>query len=723
MFKKKHFLSLSGVIIVTLSTLIVSLLGWGVIIEPFELKALDWFFLQRPPHPVSEEIVLVSITEEDIKRLNQYPLSDRKLAQILEQIITAQPRVIGLDIIRDFAVFDQDFSLSENELAFRKLQTIFRETNNLYGIAKITDAPGFSSIPGTKTLEQAGRLTAADLVIDKDGVVRRGNLYPDYQKDIQGLGLAVALKYLETERISNGAQKDLPLSSKLQPQAASKRESQVCPLPTEYPQSGWLKLNEQILCPFTPKYGGYANHSDSGYQILINWRSCQGTNFQRINISDILNNRFNPELFKNRLVLIGNVAESSRDRFFTPCSQDTGDTPDLMSGVAIQAHLANQIISIAQGQTLPIYSWSERYEIAWVVLWAICLQIFTSYFFRFKSLFFSFSLLFIGAIFSLVLYYSDLTIFFNWGLWLPLVPNWLCFFLQVFFTFFSFYYFKLQQANITLEKRVKSRTRELSQALDNLQITQEKMIAQEKLNFLGKNIVYISHEIRNPLGVIKGANAYSLRLIENESEAETSIKKITINQLLENSAQIDQHLERINRIIMLLNEQVKSSEQPAQYYDLNEVVSQALEITMYSFKITYNWNVSLEIETDYADNLNKVKIYQSDFERALCNLIDNSLYSLRQKRSKNLDYLPQLFIATQQLTNRIQVIIEDNGEGIAPEDETKIFEEFYTTKSSEGTGLGLFIVKQIIEGEHGGEVKVVSEWEKFTRFTIVIPLL
>ena len=136
--------------------------------------------------------------------MEQYPLSDHKLAQILTQIIEAQPRVIGLDLIRNFAVYDQNLSKEENQEAYEQLPTIFRQNDNLYGIAKITEAEGFSSIPGATTLEEVGRLTAADLVLDQDGVARRGNLYPSYEKAIPSLGLGVALKYLENEGISAG---------------------------------------------------------------------------------------------------------------------------------------------------------------------------------------------------------------------------------------------------------------------------------------------------------------------------------------------------------------------------------------------------------------------------------------------------------------------------------------------------------------------------------------
>ncbi len=123
----------------------------------------------------------------------------------------------------------------------------------------------------------------------------------------------------------------------------------------------------------------------------------------------------------------------------------------------------------------------------------------------------------------------------------------------------------------------------------------------------------------------------------------------------------------------------------------------------------------------YDSNLPSIKLYLCDFERAICNLIDNSLYSLKQKQQNNPNYVPKLLITTKQLESQVELTIEDNGEGIKPEDEKKVFEEFYTTKGDQGTGLGLYIVKEIIEGEHGGKLTLTTKWQEFCRLSITIP--
>ena len=692
------------------SVLFVCLLRFWGFLEPYELKLLDGFFLSSRSQPIDEEIVLVTITEEDIERLEQYPLSDRQLVQILESIIKAQPRVIGLDLLRDFKVYDKNLSEEKNQRAYQQLQTIFRQTDNLYGIAKITEAPGLPSIPGASIFRHQERLTAVDLVLDRDGVARKGNLYPDYEQEtIPGLGLATALKYLEREGI--------------QPREASRQKSRVCPLPRDYPKQGWLQLGSVVLCPLTPRFGGYANENDSGYQILINWHSCQEKSFPIISLGELLDDNLNPELIKDRLVLIGNTSLSGKDFFFTPCSQKTGDNARQISGVELHAHLARQIIGMARGTLLPISAWKETSEIVWITMWAICLQITFLGFIRVKSRFFWLYSLINLLILASILYYLDLYLFESRGLWLPLLPVWSCFALQSLFNVFIFFVYLLKQSNNALEVKVRERTKSLQKALDNLQALQQKMIDQEKINFLGKNTLYISHEIRNPLGALELANLISLELIKTLAQKESlSHEQVSLTKILDNSYQIEQYIERINRIIVQLNNYTKSSELPSIDCDLERLIDEALEITIYSFGIRHHWTESIQIEKNYDPNLPPVQLYRSDFERAICNLIDNSFYSLKQKQTSNPDFSPRLWLTTKKLDEQVQIILEDNGEGIAPEDEGEVFEEFYSTKGDEGTGLGLFLVKQIIEGKHNGRLNLQTKWGEFTRITISIPL-
>lgn len=238
---------------------------------------------------------------------------------------------------------------------------------------------------------------------------------------------------------------------------------------------------------------------------------------------------------------------------------------------------------------------------------------------------------------------------------------------------------------------------------------------------LGKNISYVVHDIRNPLATIGGANFVLVQLIKNLSRNKNlDDSQEILNEININSNRIEQALTRIYRLIANLNQQVKSEDELLVDCSLNQVIDDALDMTLCSFRVRQDWNESVEINTDYDSYLPLIKLHRLDFERAICNLIDNSLHSLKEKKQENSDFVPKLSITTKQLDGRVQLIIEDNGEGIKPEDESKVFKEFYTTKGDQGTGIGLFMVKQTIEEQHNGILALETSYGDFARFIITL---
>src|SRR5207249_1126981 len=94
-----------GIFVGLLVAIGMSAVRYGGHLEPFELRAHDWFIRSQPaPHQQETRIVLIGITEEDIRQLGRWPLTDRMLADVLAKLRTYGPVAIGLDIYRDFAV-------------------------------------------------------------------------------------------------------------------------------------------------------------------------------------------------------------------------------------------------------------------------------------------------------------------------------------------------------------------------------------------------------------------------------------------------------------------------------------------------------------------------------------------------------------------------------------------------------------------------------------------
>jgi signal transduction histidine kinase len=129
-------------------------------------------------------------------------------------------------------------------------------------------------------------------------------------------------------------------------------------------------------------------------------------------------------------------------------------------------------------------------------------------------------------------------------------------------------------------------------------------------------------------------------------------------------------------------------------------------------------NVGFHISLTIPENLPDIVFDREAIEQVIYNLIDNACkYS---HESKTIDV--QLFLAG----NNIIISVRDYGVGIRKEDQEKIFSRFYRageelTQSVKGSGIGLAIVKQIVEAHHG-EIDVESEFGKGSRFTVSIPL-
>lgn len=300
-------------------------------LQSMELMALDQMFRLRPPELADSRIVLVTIGESDIKQLGQWPMSDAVLAQLISAIKQQQPRVIGLDIFRDLPV----------EPGHQALANVFTTTPNLIGIENVIKAANGEVIPAPSLLKQRNQVSASDLLLDKDGRVRRSLLYLRTQDDrsIFTLGARLAFLYLDKQGISRQ-----PLN----------------------PEQTKFQLGQAIFTPLQPNDGGYVGVDAGGYQILSNFPKFQH-GFRTIALTEVLQKRLPRDLLRDRIVLIGVTAESLKDKFFTSYTTDTTAVP---AGVEVHALFTSQLLSAALDGRSLLHTWSEPMESLWIVLWS-----------------------------------------------------------------------------------------------------------------------------------------------------------------------------------------------------------------------------------------------------------------------------------------------------------------------------------------------------------------
>jgi signal transduction histidine kinase len=254
---------------------------------------------------------------------------------------------------------------------------------------------------------------------------------------------------------------------------------------------------------------------------------------------------------------------------------------------------------------------------------------------------------------------------------------------------------ELQRWNIELERRVQERTRALREA-------QEQLIAQEKLAALGQMASVVGHELRNPLAVMNNS-IYFLKTKLGSLAAEGPDAKI--------DPKIEKHLKilegevvKSNTIIRDVLDFARNRELNAAPRKMDELVEKAIE------RIQLPPNVTME-KLLQLGNL-EVMVDEDEMRQVLVNLMENACQAMTSGG--------RLLVGTKAQGEFVQITIADTGCGIPQEHLAKIFAPFFTTKSR-GTGLGLAVVRKIIDRHHG-TIEVRSKVGEGTAFLIRLPL-
>ncbi len=307
--------------------LVIALRLLGVL-EVFELAALDQLFLLRPKEAPDSRIVLVTIDETDLQKQKQWPMSDAMLARLLDKIRQQKPAAIGIDFYRDFSV----------EPGHQQLQKIFETTPNLIGIQQVSNQ-GEALVDGPPILKQRDQVGVSDLLIDRDGKIRRGLLYlsDSNNENIFSLSFKLAELYLRSKGIEPTLTKD-----------------------------NQVQIGAAVFPAFESNDGGYAQADSGGYQIILNYRGDIEA-FPTISLTDTLADRIPRTFMSGRIVLIAPTAGSFKDQFYTSINGGLFSPPGTTPGAVIHANLTSQLLTAALDDRPNIRVWSKPLEGLWIV--------------------------------------------------------------------------------------------------------------------------------------------------------------------------------------------------------------------------------------------------------------------------------------------------------------------------------------------------------------------
>ena len=270
----------------------------------------------------------------------------------------------------------------------------------------------------------------------------------------------------------------------------------------------------------------------------------------------------------------------------------------------------------------------------------------------------------------------------------------------------------------------------LETTLANLRTTQSQLIQAEKMASLGELTAGIAHEIQNPLNFVNNFSEVNKELIEevksekikDKSERNDELEMELLGDIEKNLEKISHHGKRADAIVKGMLQHSRISSGQKEPTDINALCDEYLRLAYHGLKAKdKSFNATIEAEFD--NSITKINVNPQDIGRGMLNLINNAFYAVNEKAKQNISgYEPTVTVSTTKQNGKVEIRVEDNGNGIPQRMLDKIFQPFFTTKpTGQGTGLGLSMSYDIVKA-HGGEIKVETKERDYTRFIITLPV-
>lgn len=351
-------------------------------LEWLELASYDWFVRMAPKQSTKDpRVTFIGISEDDIRQYGRWPITDESLARALKIVLKDHPRAVGLDIYRDILV----------PPGSQELINLFTANPQIIGVMTV----GEKGVPPLAVINKTDQVGFSDIIVDPGGIVRKGLLFLDDGKDVYySFALRLASLYLREEGIS----------------------PQSDPENTQH-----IRLKDQTIKPFEANDGGYMRADARGYQFLLDFKDME-TPFPIYSFSNLMEGRVPAKAVAGKVVLVGVIAQSVKDHFYTPLSRGFDDSQQI-PGVVLHGHMISQLLRFALDGATPIKTMTEKQKAAWLMLWCLAGALIGL---RIRAAW-RFSLMMSGGL-SLLFAAAFAAFLSHW--WIPLAPPSMSFFLS-----------------------------------------------------------------------------------------------------------------------------------------------------------------------------------------------------------------------------------------------------------------------------------------------------
>lgn len=238
-------------------------------------------------------------------------------------------------------------------------------------------------------------------------------------------------------------------------------------------------------------------------------------------------------------------------------------------------------------------------------------------------------------------------------------------------------------------------------AIENAHLI-EANVRAERLAAMGQAVASISHYVKNILAGMKGGS----------SLVNLGIEKDDMDMIQSAWGILLRSTNKINNLVQDMLTYSKERKLDLQVEDINKHVQEIVDLCAPTAK-----DKKVDLEINLSDEPVHCLLEPDVFQDAVLNLIGNAIEAVKGVEDSRVKI--ETYVTKKE--NKAHIFIEDNGCGIPEEIISKIFDPFFSTKGSKGTGLGLAVTKKVIE-EHGGRIEVISKPGEGTSFHIILPL-